>query len=496
MVFSLGLLASMTLPPLYLLPLLLAFTAFIFVLDILIESEASFWKCFGMGWWFGFGYFVFGLYWISYALTIDLAKFWWLIPFSVFGLPSLLAFFIAVPVGICSLLKLRGLSLALGFGVLWVISEWLRSFLFTGFPWNLMGYSWSFSDEMIQLGSLTGVYGLSLLSMLVVGGLYALFQHRWIWGGGLVCLMPLVWIFGFFRLETTPLETTEIMVRVVQPNIPQRNKWSPGERLSNLQKIFELSQRPTNDVPDIIVWPETAITFFLDNEPQVINALKSVIPPGSHLMTGAPRRTPEGQPLQIWNSILVFDSQGQEVGRYDKSHLVPFGEYMPFRQALDPYISLNKITAGSVDFSSGAGVETVATPHIPSWSGLVCYESIFPSEVVSKSAPRPEWLLNVTNDGWYGNSAGPYQHLEQSRMRSVEEGLPLVRAANTGISAVFDGCGRKVASLDLITEGVIDTRLPKPLAHVTVYGHYGNGVILGFLALIFFVALRIRNNNA
>jgi len=265
----------------------------------------------------------------------------------------------------------------------------------------------------------------------------------------------------------------------VQANIDQRLKWEESERVNTLKKYLALSTQAGAAPVTHVVWPETALPYFLSTEPELLRILAQVVPPGGMLLTGAVRVDPPTvRPQQVWNSVHAIDEQGRVVATYDKFHLVPFGEYVPLRNILP----LDKITPGTSDFAAGPGPMTLIVPGLPPVSPLVCYEAIFPGAVTPSSGPRPAWLLNVTNDAWFGDSAGPRQHFASARLRAIEEGLPLVRAANTGISAVVDPYGRVRAQLDLGRQGVIDSPLPEALP-ATLYARWGNAVLLLLLLI-------------
>jgi len=228
-----------------------------------------------------------------------------------------------------------------------------------------------------------------------------------------------------------------------------------------------------------VIWPETAVPYYLSDSSELRVALSKLVPPDGLLISGALRRSVDSTNRpQLWNSLHALAPDASLVATYDKHHLVPFGEYVPLRNVL----GLSKLVHGDVDYSSGPGPRTLLLPGLPPMSPLICYEGIFPGDVID-SANRPEWLLNVTNDGWFGNTAGPYQHFQAARLRAIEEGLPLVRAANTGISAVVDAHGRIVGKLALGTEGVLDAALPKALDYLTPYARVGDTIILAVLAL-------------
>jgi apolipoprotein N-acyltransferase len=282
------------------------------------------------------------------------------------------------------------------------------------------------------------------------------------------------------------------MLRVVQPNIAQTLKWVPAERARNFERLLELTASPaaSGAAPVThVIWPETAVPFFLERDAGARQAMASVTPSGGGIITGAPRvRTEADGGNRFWNSLHAVDGSGAVVASYNKSHLVPFGEYMPLRGILP----VGGIAAGATDFSSGPGPATLQVPGLPPFSPLICYEVIFPG-AVKDSGNRPDWLLNVTNDAWYGNSAGPHQHFAISRVRAVEEGLPLVRSANTGISGIVDGYGRVTAYLALGERGIVDAGLPRALP-ITPYGQVGD-IILVVLLMSFSLVTTIARQT-
>jgi apolipoprotein N-acyltransferase len=281
------------------------------------------------------------------------------------------------------------------------------------------------------------------------------------------------------------------MVRLVQPNIPQTQKWRPESRMAALGEFLRLSTERNTVAPQgltahtIVIWPESALAIFLAREPFVLSAISRILPKGSLLLTGSIRGepAPDGPPDRLqyfYNSLYVVNDEGRIIATYDKSHLVPFGEYLPYHRWL-ARIGLQKLTQFKASFDEGSGPVTLSLPGAPAVSPLICYEIIFPGEVVS-SLRRPAWIANVTNDAWFGTSSGPYQHLSQARLRAVEQGLPVARAANTGVSAVIDAYGRIVAHLPLNTEGVVDAALPRALAP-TPYARFGDWILAGLLLL-------------
>jgi apolipoprotein N-acyltransferase len=483
----LGGLATFALPPAGAVPvLLLAFPGLLWLLDGATTRRSAFFT----GWWFGFAHLVLGLYWISFALLTDIGRFWWMMPFAIAGLPAVLAVFIGLTTlalhVLCRRLKLSGLARILAFATLWTIFEYLRGHIFTGFPWNLIGYSWVAVLPVLQSVAVIGIYGLGLLTV-AVASLPALLpdssesaiRTRASLAVGL-SLFGLIGLSGWVRLsQMDGSPVPGVMLRIVQPNIPQTLKWVPAERARNFERLLELTAEPARSIASPIthvVWPETAVPFFLERDAGARQAMASVTPPGGSILTGAPRVQVEASgENRFWNSLHAIDGSGAVVASYDKFHLVPFGEYMPFRGVLP----VGGIAAGATDFSSGDGPATLEVPGLPPFSPLICYEVIFPG-AVKDSGNRPEWLLNVTNDAWYGISAGPHQHFAISRVRAVEEGLPLVRAANTGISGVIDGYGRVTAYLGLGERGVLDVGLPKALP-LTPYGRVGDMILVVLL---------------
>lgn len=480
-----GVLAALALPPIHALPLLwVAFPGLIWLLDGASRGR----QAFADGWWFGFGHFSVGLYWISYALLVDPVRFGWLVPFAIFGLGGLLGIFVGIAVFFTRRLTSPGVPRVLGLALAWVLFEWVRSWIFTGFPWNLIGSVWMPVLPVVQFAAVAGTYGLGLLTV-VVAAMPAVLVHpgRSNQGAVLASLLILAAVAGWGGIRLTGGSTPsvpDVRLRLVQPNIEQTLKWKPEMRLAHLQEHLDLTLSPGWDKVTDVIWSETAAPSFLERDPTARAMMAAATPPGGLLITGAVRGTLPGvDPFRVWNSMLVLTRGGEITATYDKSHLVPFGEYVPLHNLLP----LDKVTAGSVDFTPGTGVATLALPGLPAVGPLICYEVIFPDEVVDR-AHRPAWLLNITNDGWYGISAGPYQHFAAARLRAVEEGLPLVRAANTGISGVIDPYGRVLSHLPLGTQGVLDAPLPTPLPAAMPFARFG---LFATLALWILTALAL-----
>ena len=490
--FLLGAAATLALPPVHLLPVLyLAFPALVWIVGGAAGRRGAFWA----GWWFGFGWFAASLYWIGNALIVFSDRTAWMVPFAVLGLPAVLAVYTGIAGAVAAVGRTH-LERALWLAAAWTAAEWLRGHLFTGFPWNLAAHAWMGSDALVQSAAFAGTYGMSFAAVLSAALPAALAQRdaRTRIGAAAAAALVLAvpWLAGTLRLAGAPPAGDAARegpgMRIVQAAIPQREKWQAGKRERNFLLNLRLSVENRPDWVKHVVWGENAATFFVEEQPAYREAMARAIPPGGLLLTGAPRRAPE-PPLRIWNSVVAVDAQGAVIGHYDKSHLVPFGEYVPFRSVLP----IEKVAYGAVDYSAGDGPETLHLGALPPVSALVCYEAIFPGAVVD-SADRPAWLLNLTNDAWYGMTAGPHQHLAISRLRAVEEGMPLVRAANTGISAVFDSYGRELGRIGLARQGVLDFRLPPPLAETPPYGRFGDAIFAIILTVfsVGLVALRLR----
>jgi len=292
---------------------------------------------------------------------------------------------------------------------------------------------------------------------------------------------------GAIRLHLLPGETTDTWLRLVQPSIPESLKWDPAAADANFHRLAELSSGPAEHKLAAVLWPEAAATFLLDRDAAHRDAIAAIAPRQGYVITGALRANPPpGGVSQIWNSIEAIDGGGAIRAHYDKAHLVPFGEYVPLRE----WLPIKKITPGTIDLSAGPGPQTIALTGLAPFSPIVCYEAIFPGAVVDRHL-RPAWILNLTNDAWYGRSSGPYQHFAIARTRAVEEGLPLVRVANNGISGVIDAAGRVVARTSLDSVGFADVALPAPLPP-TLYATLGDWPFLAMLGLGLLPALRRR----
>jgi apolipoprotein N-acyltransferase len=454
-----------------------------------------------VGWWFGFGYFLAGMFWIGEAFLVQADKFAVLMPFAVMSLPAGLAIFWAgATAAAVSLGWQRRQARIFVLALTIAGAEWLRGHVLTGLPWNVLGYALTWPSPLMQTAALFGIYGLTIIAVPVFGAPAILWveaaeaDHGSVRRGTGVLLagvsIAALAVIGSLRLWTPDPPSDGIRVRLVQPSVPQREKWRPENQERIFNDHLELSRRSSSGQVDdaagvsLIVWPEAAMPFLPLSAPGALAAIGRMLPDGAHLASGALRvedATAPGAKHRFYNSLMVFGRGGHLVGLYDKIHLVPFGEYLPLQATLEAmgFEQLTRIRGG---FDTG----TVPRPllqiaDVPIIGPLICYEAIFPGAVVQGSE-RPAFLLNVTNDGWFGQTTGPYQHLHQTRVRAVEEGLPVLRVANNGISAVIDARGRLLHRLGLDVKGVIDSRLPPAIAPPP-YARYGDGIFAAMLAV-------------
>lgn len=480
-----GALAACGFAPLGLWPLTIA----CFVgLVALLEGTATLRRALAIGWWFGLGIFTVGNNWIATAFTYQAAMPAWLGWIAVLLLSLYLGLFTAFATGLgWRLAKWRGGGLAFFLAGAWIAGEWLRATVFTGFAWNPIAAIW-IPARLIPLLTLpwAGTYGLSGLTVLLAGAL-------WFGGRALIASLAsrpdqrtgrlfvltavvLAIVIGvtsiLVPIASAPLpQGNGPRIRVVQPNINQNDKWAEGAELRNFNRLTGLTGQPTA-APRLILWPEVAIPWYLENDPAARDALAALLGPHDLLLTGgiAVRLNDKGAMIAATNSLFGVDPAGRLLGRYDKSHLVPYGEYLPMRPILSR-LGLSRLAPGDMDFDAGPGPRDLNLPGIGLVGGQICYEMIFSGQVVDE-AHRPRFLFNPSNDAWFG-AWGPPQHLAQAQLRAIEEGMPIVRSTPTGISAVIDAQGRLLASIPYHQPGAIDARLPA-LAPPTPFARFGN----------------------
>ncbi len=438
---------------------------------------------FAIGWAFGFGYFLAGLWWIGAAFLAGAENLVVLMPVAVVALPAGLALFWGAGAVLARLVWSPGWPRVVAFAAAMTLAEWLRGHLFSGFPWNSFGYTLAPSPLFMQSASLVGLWGLTALAFLAAAAPVLLLSIGPRRRPDRLAFLAVALLFGLHlgfgavRLAGGPDEAVpDIRIRIVQPAIAQNEKWASGEEDAVLGRYLALSAQPRADgaTPNLYVWPETAFPFFLTERPQALAAIADMLPAGATLLTGAARAEADPRAengLRVYNSVYVIADDGTIRDAYDKVDLVPFGEFLPFERTLSA-LGLRQVVAIPGGFDAGMRRRTLVLPAAPPAGPLICYEIIFPGAAV-EPGNRPGWLANVTNDGWFGDTPGPHQHLRQALMRAVEEGLPLVRAANTGISAVADPYGRILAQLPLGPAGALDAALPRALPP-TVYARFGD----------------------
>ncbi|MCD2183615.1 apolipoprotein N-acyltransferase [Rhizobium sp. GN54] len=430
---------------------------------------------FRVGWCFGFGYFLGSLWWLGNALLVDAEAFAWALPLAVVGLPAVLAIYYGLAAALARMFWSDGVGRILALAAAFGLAEWLRSFLFTGFPWNAVGYGAMPIPLMMQPARIIGVAGMNVLAVFVFAAPALLWTGRGKRIGLSIAglLLALQAGYGFYALRIVPDPAdTDVTVRLVQPNIDQAGKWDDANRVAIFEKHLALSGAPPSGEkrPDIIIWPETSIPFILTDNPDALTRIAAVLEDDQVLIAGAVRTEDAGagKEPRYYNSIYAIDGTGQILGATDKVHLVPFGEYMPFEELLNSW-GVTAVASLPGGFSAARAHQVLALPSNRSFYPMVCYEAIFPDEIEA-AAYSTDALLNVTNDAWFGDTPGPYQHFHQAQVRSVETGLPLVRVANTGISAVVDAKGTIVLGLPYNMEGFVDATIPgkRPAIHDSV----------------------------
>lgn len=421
------------------------------------------WVQFFRGLAFGLGYFCFAFHWIGYAFLVDADAYLWMMPFAVGGLSLFMAVYWGVAFVAAGQLAKFDLPVWLTLPVCVGVVEWLRGYLFTGFPWAAPGLIVDGLGPVLQLASVVGMPGLTVLVLLWGMALGAVLQRRWLALLVLVTL-PLSFVWGHWRLSSAPLETAKgPLIRLVQPNISQNDKWRSENAAGIFDELLALSATSSAEKPQVVIWPESAVSFLLDESEVALAKIADVIEAEQTLLAGSLRRSEDvAKDEKYFTSILLIDSEGVVQQSYDKWRLVPGGEYLPFAWALEP-LGFRKVVALPESFTAGVGPRSIDVPGVGLAGMLICYEAIFPHLLVDERR-RPRWIVNVTNDGWFGLSVGPHQHLAQVRMRAVEQGLPIARAANTGISAVIDPWGRYLGKTELEIKTVLDVRLPSAIA--------------------------------
>ena len=424
-------------------------------------------RAFAVGWAGGVGYFGGGLHWIVEPFLVDAATFGWMIPFALFGIATGLALFWGAGFWLAKQIASAGWAAPLMLSVCWIAMEWLRGNILTGFPWGLLGYAW-IETPVMQSAAWVGIYGVTLGTVLTgaIIGAALLAPHRlqqFVAVFGTIIFLAVVWVDGRARLAGfVEPGVVQPMIGLIQPNVAQKDKWQPGLREPQLADLLEKTRELSDSGADVIVWPEAASPYPVDPSPRLRAMIAATMKPGVVVLAGGLRFEGRGTPDQkVYNSLVAVDAKGDLLGTYDKRHLVPFGEYLPFDSLLTR-MGLRALVTLPGGMSSGHETgRRMEVAGLPPFVPMICYEAIFPAEIMARNA-GVDWLVQVTNDAWFGRHVGPYQHLVQARVRAIERGLPMVRAANTGISAIVDAQGRIRVHLPLNEAGVLIGRLPEP----------------------------------
>jgi apolipoprotein N-acyltransferase len=474
-----GILAGLAFAPVFFLP-----GAFIGLSGLVaLASGASFPRQgFGWGWLFGMGYFTTGLYWIAFSMHVNWAVFGWLFPLAMLGLPAFFALFPAVALAVAIKIGRLPWQRAFLFILFFSLLETLRGVLWTGFPWLSIADIWFVSDAMAQNFAVGGPALLGLVTLICITSipgyrrLHALFS---------VFILTLMAVYGISRLASASFSFhPHITLKLIQANIPQKLKWEPSLRHQHVDKHLGLiaSHRPPPSHQVITICAESALPFYAPGS-HLVREVSKVLSPQEVLLMGSVRLPHD---TCAYNTLVAIFPGGESLPLYDKCHLVPFGEYLPGRPYWPSFV--HKLTPGNQDFISGSHRPVPALPDIPSLAAFICYEIIFSGEVrQAVLAQTPQWLLTVTNDGWYLNTSGPYQHFHMSRARAIETGRPVIRVANTGISGVIDPYGRVLQTLPYGRSGVISSALPKALPYETLYLKLGNKIY--WFCITFFILL-------
>jgi len=493
--FLLGVLLSRAFAPVNFFPAL--FVAFPFML-LLIDRAKTGGDAFAFGWWTGFGFFTIGLNWIGHSFTQQQAIPAVLAPFAITALAAVLAIYIGLVFWVTHRLKARGFLRMLVFASAWVMFELARGTWFTGFPWNLVGTMWANWLPVAQASYYIGAHGLSFLTVLAAVAFASLIDGTIGWRRFVPPALAVGVFAGLVLAGQERLAGNDtrfhlaVSLRLVQANVKQSEKWLSHLIEDHFDKHMTLSRNGDEEGrargTRLLIWPETAVqSEKFDREGSLHRwRLSKLLDYGSFALVGAPRFTVENGEVNFYNSLFAINSKADLYARYDKAHLVPFGEYVPFEKTLNKW-GINPLT-GAQSWTPGPGSRTLEIPGIPSFSPLICYEIVFPGKVIAPEK-RPDWILNITNDAWFGMTEGPYQHLAQARMRAIEEGLPLVRAASTGVSAVIDPYGRTVQSLGLGRQGLVESPLPEAIEAAPLTSPLRMALVAILCAFILFARL-------
>ncbi|MGC4023727.1 MAG: apolipoprotein N-acyltransferase [Mesorhizobium sp.] len=456
---------------------------------------------FQVGWWFGFGYFLAGLWWVGGAVMVESQTYAWALPFAIVGLPLILAIYFGFAAALARIVWTDGIGRIAALAFAFAVAEWLREMLLTGFPWNPVGFGLMPVPLLMQSVGIVGVVGMNALAVFVFAmpAVLAGRKHRLV---GMVVAIAVLGVhvgYGFYSMTREPTSGEKLQVRIVQPNIDLTEKWDESVRDRIFKSELSLSrQAPASGQPkpQLIVWPETSIPFLFQEHPDGLRMVGEMLDDGQKLLAGVARTEGSGDSTLYYNSIVSINDKGEIADAVDKVHLVPFGEYIPFEDFFER-IGINQLVAGPMNFVAGTNRHPFAVPGGFSALPYICYEIIFPGLMIHPS-PAKSFILNVTNDAWFGNTPGPYQHLRQAQIRAVETGLPVVRAANTGISAFIDEKGHVLDALAINSQGILDTTLRVPAnsqMDSRLQNRVGTGIVLLFALVAAILALHRKMKN-
>lgn len=478
LVAAVGLFSNLAHAPVYFFPALACgLVLCIWLLDGAAKADRPMRAAFGRLWLFAAFYFLGGLYWVgSSFLQVDGALIL-MIP-AILALPAGLAVFWGAAGALAVRLWPTGPRRLFVFALAIMLAEWVRGHLFGGFPWDLPGYVWKAGEPISQIAAITGIYGLSLLTVLTLATPAALadagpFPQRAAPALVAALGLGLMWGAGAQRLgQNPPAAAGEVVVRVADSGMSQEEKWRAGNEYNVFSRYLDLIDEPGPTQADIIIWPESAVPVLLLEQPDLLEEIGAKLGART-LITGVVRREPRegGAPVYFNSAVVLSGGEGLQLGQiYNKSRLVPFGEFIPLWNVISPVLQLKALQQIGSGFEPGPPPSRMIVQGAPPAVFLICYESIFPG-IIPHGEGRPDWIVNVTNDAWFGGQTGPYQHYNQARYRSIEEGLPLARAAAGGVSAIIDPFGREVVKTGL-EGGAIEAALPPPL-QPTVYARAG-----------------------
>jgi apolipoprotein N-acyltransferase len=497
-----GALAAVAQPPFGFWPGLFGYPLLMWLIDR-TEGKGRLWRAFGYGWLAAFAYFLIGCWWVAEAFFVD-ARQAWMGPFAAALLPAGLGLFWGAACALYRKIAPSHVGRVFVFAAVFSLFEWLRGHVLTGFPWNLPGETWLAGSPPSQWAAWVGAYGLTFITLAALfafGPLLGAGNRKYRAGMAAIgtVMLATLWICGTVRLAYGHVHNTTTIVRVVQPDVPQKSKWTKSAFTEIVRRYVNLTSRMGDKDPDVVIWPEGALPASaedtLNAEGWVAQAIAQSLEPNQTLMMGTYRAQPQRRgPDRYYNSLMAIRRGPGDtlkvVAVYDKHRLVPFGEYLPLEQILTP-LGFKDLTHVGDSFSSGPRPHPIRVPGLPRVQPLICYESLFPG-LAADGDGRPGWIVNISNDAWFGPTSGPLQHLNLASYRAIEQGLPLVRATPTGVSAVIDPWGRILpgARLNPGESGVIDRELPQP-APMPLYAEIGDLLFWILVAGGFAFAIRL-----